>query len=101
MPLTTGAGDIAVGGDGQRARAGVARINAVVLPLTVVPAPVVTLRVGAGASSARRCRYQLVPVTLPLAVMVSAPVPKLRAEMPSVPPLTVVPAPVVTVRAVP
>jgi hypothetical protein len=44
----------------------------------------------------------VVPVTLPLAVMVSAPVPWLCAKMPPlVPPLTVVPAAVVTVRAVP
>ena len=41
------------------------------------------------------------PVTLPLAVTVSAPVPELSATIPLLPPLTVVPAPVVTVRVVP
>ncbi len=45
--------------------------------------------------------YPEVPVTLPLAVTVSAPVPRLRAKMPLTPPLTVVPAAVVTLRAVP
>jgi hypothetical protein len=67
-------------------------------PLTVVPAAVVTVRSVPKLLYARMPKLP-VPVTLPFAVMVSAPVPKLRAAMPLAP-LTVVPAAVVTLRAV-
>ena len=72
-------------------------------PLHLLDVPTTLLTSRSAPSFRVKMPISSVPVTSPLAVMLSAPLPSLTARMPVLPPVTpyVVPAPVVTVRSLP